>query len=553
MPGLGIVDVTSELKVVPRPGRPRLDWRHRQAAMPGFGASTTSSSPASRAGCPRSRTTSSTARISSSISPTCGFRAPAIAIERERLSPEGRTFFFEGKRESGDLRPVHDEIGREDRPAQAVMRLAGPTRPWACRRAPRPRSERGRLRLPGRRLDARAVHRQRRDPAAEGPAGADPVRALDVSGTRATGTCGPTRAGSPESSRVAGSGVSGKLQFDPVGDVRATRRPRRRQATFPGSPPLTSIRERPGGGRWPCSIRPEPRCASPRPRAGSAAGPFPRQPQRRRRAEGRGRPDRRARIDRDSRAGLLFETKVEVAPGRTRIDRRRPGRPAADRAQPAGHARPRRRRLAARAGLDHLRRRQRPGVRPVRRTDERARRATEAMPLSVLDIGWPELGLGGTASGSLSYRFPAGRSAERRRRTCGCAGSPVPASSCRRARSARSLQDGGRLPPAAMPGIRAVAASEGKMSAAPKRGSRRYRRRGNAASGSPRRRSSPKFATRAGRHAVAPDRESELLDVGGGVAVGADATGTLNNPQIRGSLQTDKGPRRSGRFWSRAW
>jgi hypothetical protein len=30
-----------------------------------------------------------------------------------------------------------------------------------------------------------------------------------------------------------------------------------------------------------------------------------------------------------------------------------------------------------------------------------------AMPLSVLDIGWPQLGLGGIASGT-SYRFPAG-------------------------------------------------------------------------------------------------------------------------------------------------
>jgi hypothetical protein len=31
----------------------------------------------------------------------------------------------------------------------------------------------------------------------------------------------------------------------------------------------------------------------------------------------------------------------------------------------------------------------------------------EAMPLSVLDIGWPQLGLGGIASGTLSYRFGA--------------------------------------------------------------------------------------------------------------------------------------------------
>ena len=32
----------------------------------------------------------------------------------------------------------------------------------------------------------------------------------------------------------------------------------------------------------------------------------------------------------------------------------------------------------------------------------------QAMPLSVLDIAYPELGLGGIASGVLRYRWPAG-------------------------------------------------------------------------------------------------------------------------------------------------
>ena len=39
--------------------------------------------------------------------------------------------------------------------------------------------------------------------------------------------------------------------------------------------------------------------------------------------------------------------------------------------------------------------------------DQRVQRPDESMPLGVLDIGWPQLGLGGIASGTLSYRFGA--------------------------------------------------------------------------------------------------------------------------------------------------
>jgi translocation and assembly module TamB len=161
----------------------------------------------------------------------------------------------------------------------------------------------------------------------------------------------------------------------------------------------------------------------------------------------------------------------------------------------------------------------------------------EAMPLSVLDIGWPELGLGGVASGTLSYRFPAG------------AGQPSGAADLRVRGLTRSglvlssrpvdigvaarLQNGSA-------GIRAVAVSEGRTIG---RAQARLSPIGVNGNIGDRLSAAPMVAQV--RYNGAADTlwrltGVELIDVSGAVAIGADARGTLNAPQIRGSLRTDK-------------
>jgi translocation and assembly module TamB len=161
----------------------------------------------------------------------------------------------------------------------------------------------------------------------------------------------------------------------------------------------------------------------------------------------------------------------------------------------------------------------------------------EAMPLSVLDIGWPELGLGGNASGTLSYRFPSGGgqpsgAADLRVRGLTRSGLVLSSRPVDIGVAAR-LQNGSA-------GIRAVAASEGRTIG---RAQARLSPIGLSGNIGDRLAAAPMVAQL--RYNGAADTlwrltGVELLDVSGAVAIGADARGTLNNPQMRGSLRTDK-------------
>jgi translocation and assembly module TamB len=161
----------------------------------------------------------------------------------------------------------------------------------------------------------------------------------------------------------------------------------------------------------------------------------------------------------------------------------------------------------------------------------------QAMPLTVLDIFYPRLALGGIASGTMSYRSPEGGAeptGAMNLRVRGLTRSGLVLSS-------RPVDVGiaarlvGRN--AAM---RAVAVSEGRTIG---RAQARISPIGTSGSIGERLAGAPLFAQL--RYNGSADTlwrltGVELLDLSGPVAVGADARGTLANPQIRGSLRTER-------------
>jgi translocation and assembly module TamB len=160
----------------------------------------------------------------------------------------------------------------------------------------------------------------------------------------------------------------------------------------------------------------------------------------------------------------------------------------------------------------------------------------EAMPLSVLDIGWPQLGLGGTASGTLSYRFGAvgEPSGDANLRVRGLTRSGLVLSSRPVDIGLVARLAGGNA------AMRAVAVSEGRTIG---RAQARLAPIGRSGNIGERLSVAPLFAQL--RYNGPADTlwrltGVELLDVSGPVAVGADARGTLANLQIRGSLRTER-------------
>jgi translocation and assembly module TamB len=362
------------------------------------------------------------------------------------------------------------------------------------------------------------------------------VGALDVSGTQATGSLRSDPGGFTGQLNVAGGGLSGKLVFDPVGNVqRIAADLIADNVRFVGPPPIAIRSGRlqgvalldPGGASLRGTLTARGLSRGPLALASlDASGTL---------RGGSGRID--AHVTGTRGRSFAFDTSVDVAPGRYTIN----GRGSIDRRaialiQPA---------ILLREG--NAWRLQSAGIAfaggqatvsglfggPTTELDARS----DAMPLSVLDIFWPDLGLGGTASGSLSYRFP------------NAGGSPTGAADLRVRGLTRSglvlssrpvdigiaarLQGG-------VAGIRAVAASEGKIVG---RAQARLASVTGAGTVFARLAAAPMFAQL--RYNGPADTlwrltGIELLDVSGPVAVGADATGTLNNPQIRGSLQADK-------------
>jgi translocation and assembly module TamB len=160
----------------------------------------------------------------------------------------------------------------------------------------------------------------------------------------------------------------------------------------------------------------------------------------------------------------------------------------------------------------------------------------DTMPLSVLDIGWPELGLGGNASGTLNYRFPADGgqpSGDANVRVRGLTRSGLVLSSRPVDIGLAARLQGGSA------GIRAIAVSDGRTIG---RAQARLSPIGTSGDIGTRLAAAPMLAQL--RYNGPADTlwrltGVELLDVSGPVAVGADARGTLSSPQIRGSLRTE--------------
>ena len=158
------------------------------------------------------------------------------------------------------------------------------------------------------------------------------------------------------------------------------------------------------------------------------------------------------------------------------------------------------------------------------------------MPLTVLNMLYPKLGLGGTASGSLSYKSPAGAlpSGKIDMRIRGLTRSGLVLSSKPVDVGLNAVLSGtnAAMRAVAVSGGQTIAKAQARLS--PPAGGDLAARLGNA----------PMFAQL--RASGAADTlwrliGVETLDVSGPVAIGADIMGTPNNPQIRGSLATNNG------------
>ncbi|SMF61846.1 translocation/assembly module TamB domain-containing protein [Allosphingosinicella indica] len=160
----------------------------------------------------------------------------------------------------------------------------------------------------------------------------------------------------------------------------------------------------------------------------------------------------------------------------------------------------------------------------------------EAMPLGVLDIAWPDLGLGGVASGTLNYRQSSEGSPEGavNLRVRGLTRSGLVLSSRPVDVGVAARLNGGSA------AMRAVAVSEGRTIG---RAQARLAPVGGTGDLADQLQRAPLFAQL--RYNGPADTlwrltGLDLLDLSGPIAVGADARGTLADPQIRGSIRTEK-------------
>jgi translocation and assembly module TamB len=536
IPGLGIVDVTSELRVVPGPGgKGSLVTGKGRAWVRRFDnkflAGLAGGLPEIEADLVRSNDFVLHFR-------NLRLTAPAIRIGGTGYRRRDGTFVFEGS-------------GRQDTYGAFAMTLDGRIeRPKMAIRLARPNEALGLANLLLNLDPTQAGFAYR----AEGMSHLGPftsrgaivmakdratliqVAALNVSSTTASGTLRADPGGFTGRLDVAGGGLDGKLGFNPwnniqriVVDLTAS------NARFAGPPPVTIRSGRlegvalldPAGTSLRGTLTARGLSRGPLSIASLSAG-----------GEMRGGTGRiSARVAGTRGRSFAFETVAELAPGRVRltgggtVDRRR-----IELTQPA---------LLTREGdgwrLDSAALSYAGGSATLSglfgavSTELNAR--LEAMPLTVLDIAWPELGLGGVASGSLNYRFPAGGgdpSGAANLRVRGLTRSGLVLSS-RPVDIGLVAQLQGRNA-----GLRAIAVSEGRTIG---RMQARLAPIGTSGNIGARLAAAPMFAQL--RYNGAADTlwrltGVELLDVSGPVAVGADARGTLANPQIRGSLRTER-------------
>lgn len=539
IPGLGIVDVTTELKVVPAPGRGTLitgrgrAWVRRldNKFLAGLAG-----------GLPQIET--DLVRGADGVIHFRNLRltGPAIRITGNGYRRRDGTFHFEGagtQRQYGPLALTLD--GRIDRP-KLMIRLKRPmdslgladvslnldpnAQGFAYRASGRstlgPFTSRGAILLPA------------------GRAATIQIAALNVSGTNASGSLRSDPGGFFGTLDVAGGGLDGRLSFNPLrGLQRIEAHLTAQDAKFAGPPPLSIRRGQldavalldPNGTSIEATIGVRGLSrgnlslanldATVRLRGGSG--------------------QIRATLAGSRGRNFSFTTAADVAPGRIRLSGSGmvDGRPIVL-SQPAQFTRegdgwrlaPTALRFAG--GTANL-----SGLFGSSRMEIGAR--LEAMPLTVLDIAYPRLGLGGVASGTLNYRA-AGHGE-------GGGGAPVGDVNLR----IRGLTRAGLVLAskpvdvgltAKLDGInaamRAVAVSEGKTIG---RAQARISPIAGAGGLLDRLARAPLFAQL--RYNGPADTlwrltGIELIDISGPLAVGADARGTLDDPVIRGSLRTER-------------
>ncbi|HEV2867089.1 MAG TPA: translocation/assembly module TamB, partial [Allosphingosinicella sp.] len=533
IPGFGLVDVQSALRAVPGPGRKgTLVIGQARAQVRRFDNSFLSWVAG---GLPRLDTTLT--RSPDGIVSFANLRiaAPKLALAAQGVRRRDNTYTFEAAGRHGDYGPVRLTLeGRLERPRLA-LRLERPVpalgladvllnlEPNAAGFAWR--SE-GRSTL-GPFTGAGAILLPRGAPALI------QVAALNVSGTRAAGALRSDPGGFTGRLDVAGGGISGRLLFSPFGaNQRIAVNLAANEARFVGPPAIlvrrgsvdgvvvldpagTSLEGRVvarGLSRGALSI-------ASLDASGSLRG---------------GTGQIRARIAGSRGRDFAFNALADVSPGRYRISGsgtldRRPIElvtPAVLLATAEGwRLEPTRLRFAggtaSLAGLFGD------------RTEIDAQ--LEAMPLTVMDIAYPRLGLGGVASGLLRYRWPAGGAppvGEANLRVRGLTRAGLVLSSRPVDIGLNARLDGVNA------AVRAVAVSEGRTIG-------RAQARVSPIGGS---------GTLFERLARAPMRAQvryngaadtlwrltgiELIDLSGPAAIGADIRGTLENPVINGSVRT---------------
>ncbi len=536
IPGLGLVDVLTELKVVPGPGGKgtmvtgrgrawvrRLDNRFLLGLAGGL--------PQIDTGLVRGND-----RILRFVG--LKLTAPGINITGSGYRRIDGTFFFEGSGRQEQYGPFAMTLdGRIDRPKMAI-RLARPNDPMGLANVllnldPTaegfaytaaggstlgPFTSRGAILLP------------------RGQAATIQVAALNVSGTGATGMLRADPGGFTGTLNVAGGGLDGRLLFSPVGGVqRIEAHLAANNARFAGPPPIT-IRT----GRLDGVILLNPG-------ATSVKGTFAARGLTRgalsiasvtAQASMRGGTGQvRADVAGTRGRSFVFRTVADVAPGRVRltgggtVD----GRPIQLR-EPA---------LLTKAG-DAWR------LAPTALTfaggsatvsglfgptDTAFDARMQAMPLTVLDIFYPRMGLGGMASGTLSYRSPEGGAVpsgamDLRIRGLTRAGLVLSSRPVDVGVAARLVGSNAAL--------RAVAVSEGRTIG---RAQARISPIGGSGGFGERLAGAPLFAqVRYNGPADTLWRLTgvELIDLSGPAAIGADIRGTLRDPRILGSIRTER-------------
>jgi translocation and assembly module TamB len=535
IPGLGIVDVLTELKVVPGPdrrgtvvtGRGRA-WVRRfdNRFLAGLAG-----------GLPQLET--DLVRDNDGVIRLSNLRlvAPSIRITGAGLRRRDGSFFFEGSGRQGQYGPFALRLdGRIERPRMAIrlespnqaMGLANvlleldPTGEGFAYRAAGgsalgPFTTRGAILLP------------------RGAPALIQVEGLDVSGVNATGALRSDPGGFTGRLNLAGSGLGGALLFNPVGSVQRIEAHLTAEDARLSGPPAIAIRR----GKLDGVILLNPGATSVEgtlSARGVSRGPLTVARLDAKASLRGGVGQVQATLTGNRGRDFTFQTEAEVAPGGVRLTGggtvdRRPIRLTAPalltreeggwRLTPAS--------LTFAGGTATV-----GGLFGPGRSEFDARMA--AMPLTVLDIFSPRLALGGIASGTLSYLEITGAQpvGEANLRVRGLSRSGLVLSSRPVDIGVIAKMVGGNA------AMRAVAVSEGRTIG---RAQARLSPITGGGGLADRLYRAPLFAQL--RYNGPADTlwrltGIELIDLSGPLAVGADARGTLNDPQIRGSLRTER-------------